>query len=151
MHLGTWRRLVSKRCWTSDWMPVDQDKWTGVPFGKHKQKQMSSENSGRKGGQEPGIHPRMRLDFPPGGFLRPDGSPAAASSARGASAWWSGPASGSAALFSVSQTEFSPSVVVGASAEWLVLWFIPLLRGADDSPHSTPVGFPPGGLFLRLA
>lgn len=34
--------------------------------------------------------------------------------------------------------------VAGASAEWLVVGFVPLLRGADGSPHSTPVGFPPG-------
>lgn len=33
--------------------------------------------------------------------------------------------------------------VMGASAEWLVLGFPPLLSGADGSPHSTPVGFPP--------
>lgn len=33
--------------------------------------------------------------------------------------------------------------VAGASAEWLTVWFPPRLRGADGSPHSTPVGFPP--------
>lgn len=97
-----------------------------------------------------GIQPRMRLDLPPGGFLRPDGSPAADSSAGGASSCGPGTASGSGALYSLSRIEFSPSVV-GASAELLVVEFPPLLRGADDSPHSTPVGFPPGGLFLRLA
>lgn len=44
--------------------------------------------------------PRMRLDFPPGGFLRPDGSPPAASSAGGASSGGSGTAAGSLTLFS---------------------------------------------------
>lgn len=34
--------------------------------------------------------------------------------------------------------------MAGASAVWLVVGFPPLLRGADGSPHSTPVGFPPG-------
>lgn len=34
--------------------------------------------------------------------------------------------------------------MAGVSAEWLALWFPPLLKGADGSPHSTPVGFPPG-------
>ena len=42
----------------------------------------------------------MRLDLPPGGFLRPDGSPAAESSAGGASSGCPGAASGSATLFS---------------------------------------------------
>lgn len=32
----------------------------------------------------------------------------------------------------------------GASAELFMAWFPPLLRGADDSPQRTPVGFPPG-------
>ena len=31
------------------------------------------------------------------------------------------------------------------SAEWLALWFSPLLNGAEDSPHRTPVGLPPVG------
>lgn len=44
--------------------------------------------------------PRTRLDFPPGGFLRPDGIPAADSSVGGASSCCPGTASGSAILFS---------------------------------------------------
>lgn len=44
--------------------------------------------------------PRMRLDFPPGGFLRPDGSPATTSSAGGASSGSSGTAAGWMMLFS---------------------------------------------------
>lgn len=36
---------------------------------------------GGAGGNVAETQPRMRLDFPPGGFLRPDGSPVAASSA----------------------------------------------------------------------
>lgn len=65
MHLGTWRRLVSNGCWTSDWMPVDQDKWTGVPFGKHKQKQMSSEKGGRKEGAGAWNSSQNEAGFPP--------------------------------------------------------------------------------------
>lgn len=34
--------------------------------------------------------------------------------------------------------------VAGASPLWLEVRFPPLLRGAEGSPHSTPVGFPPG-------
>lgn len=56
--------------------------------------------SGYKEGQVAVIHPRMRLDLPPGGFLRPDASPAADSSAGGASSCGPGTASGSGALFS---------------------------------------------------
>lgn len=61
---------------------------------------MSSEMSGGKEGQLVGIQPRMRLDLPPGGFRRPDGTPAAGSSAGGASSCCSGTGSGSATLFS---------------------------------------------------
>lgn len=41
--------------------------------------------AGCKGGEWAAIQPRMRLDLPPGGFLRPAGSPAADSSAGGVS------------------------------------------------------------------
>lgn len=34
--------------------------------------------------------------------------------------------------------------MVAPSAELFTPWFPPLLKGADGSPHSTPVGFPPG-------
>lgn len=44
------------------------------------EKKQRSEMSGYKG-QLAGIQPRMRLDLPPGGFLRPDGIPAGDSSA----------------------------------------------------------------------
>lgn len=54
--------------------------------------------SGGKKGQLTSIQPRIRLDLPPGGFLRPDGRPAIGSSAAETS---SGTASGSAALLSV--------------------------------------------------
>lgn len=50
-----------------------------------KTENMSSEMSGIMRGSGLEIHPRMRLDFPPGGFLRPDASPAVGSSAGGAS------------------------------------------------------------------
>lgn len=46
-----------------------------------------------------GVQPRMRLDLPPGGFLRPEGSPAAPACSApedgGASSLGSGPASAS--------------------------------------------------------
>lgn len=74
------------------------DKWTGGPYLRGKKK-MSSETCGGKEGLT-GIQPRMRLDLPPGGFLRPDGTPAAGSSAGGASSCGSGTASGSATQFS---------------------------------------------------
>ena len=61
---------------------------------------MSSETRGGKEGQLLGTQPRMRLDLPPGGFLRPDPNPAVGSSAAGASSWCSGAASGSAAKLS---------------------------------------------------
>lgn len=38
----------------------------------------------------------------------------------------------------------SSLTVTGVSAAWLRVGFPPLLRGADDSPQSTPEGFPPG-------
>lgn len=144
MHLGMWRRLVSVG------HQLGFLRYRQMGWGSKKKKRMSSEMSGCKEGQFAGIQPRMRLDLPPGGFLRPDGSPAADSSAGGTSSCCPGTASGSPTLFSVPHTEFSPSVA-GVSAEWLVVGFPPLLRGAEGSPHSTPVGFPPGGLFLRLA
>lgn len=144
MHLGMWRTLVS----VGHQIGFLRYRQMGSLFEEKKKKKQGM--SGCKEGQSAGIQPRMRLDLPPGGFLRPDGSPAAESSAGGASSCCPGTASGSATLFSISRTEFSPSVA-RASAEWLVVGFPPLLRGADGSPHSTPVGFPPGGLFLRLA
>lgn len=99
MHLGMWRRLVSVQ--TSDRIPAVQT--NGLEFlvrTKKKEKKMSSEMNGCKEGQLAGIQPRMRLDLPPGGFLRPDGTPAAGSSVGGASSRGSGTASGSAALLS---------------------------------------------------
>lgn len=86
MHLGMWRRTGV--CWTSE-DSCGTDKWAGeagaLVLKKRKEKkrkeQMSSETSGGKEGQLSGTQPRMRLDLPPGGFRRPDGRPAAPSSA----------------------------------------------------------------------
>lgn len=52
-----------------------------------------------KGDELAAVQPRMRLDLPPGGFLRPAGRPAAESSAGGASSGCPGTLSGST-LFS---------------------------------------------------
>lgn len=55
--------------------------------------------TGCKGGELAADQPRMRLDLPPGGFLRPPGRPGAESSAGGASSGCPGTLSGST-LFS---------------------------------------------------
>lgn len=55
--------------------------------------------TGCKGDELAAVQPRMRLDLPPGGFLRPAGTPAAESSAGGASSGCPGTLSGST-LFS---------------------------------------------------
>lgn len=66
---------------------------------KHvRDEQMSGKGTERMRGAE--TQPRTRLDFPPGGFLRPDGIPAADSSVGGASSCCPGAASGSGILFS---------------------------------------------------
>jgi len=44
----------------------------------------------------------------------------------------------------VLSVEMPNLTAAGASADWSTAWFPPLLRGADGSPQSTPVGFPPG-------
>ena len=48
-------------------------------------------------------------------------------------------------LHSQTATCVHDHTVLAGSAEWLALWFSPLLNGAEDSPHRTPVGLPPVG------
>lgn len=93
MHLGMWRILLS----------VEHQ--IGFLWYRRMARGSLKKKGVRDGwmnvrGQIAAIQPRMRLDFPPGGFLRPDGSPAPASSAWGASSGCPGTASGSLTLFS---------------------------------------------------
>lgn len=93
MHFGMWRILLSG------------EHQVGFLWYRQMAKGVleMNERTGSKGGGTGGVastQPRMRLDFPPGGFLRPDGSPAAASSVGGASSGGSGTAAGSLTLFS---------------------------------------------------
>lgn len=74
--------------------------------------------SGRKERQLAGIQPKMRLDLPPGGFLRPDGSPAAESSAEEASSGCPLTASGSAALLSERRQRGVTSGYIWEHQQW---------------------------------
>lgn len=123
MHFGMWRILLSVEhqigfLWHTDkWQRgslkkkgPEMSEWTGG----------GGDKRGRWERETAANQPRMRLDFPPGGFLRPDGIPAAASSVGGASSGGSWRATGSLKLFSNwGQTEGYYS---GTSDAW---WKLP--------------------------
>lgn len=93
MHLGLWRKLVSARH-----QRVTAVRQRGMLVWEKKRKFQRWE--GLREGSLGEFQPRMRLDLPPGGFLRPDAAPAAGSSVDGGSSSCSGPASLSALLLS---------------------------------------------------
>lgn len=122
----------------------------------------------KKKKKEKWSQPRMRLDFPPGGFLLPpeaalappDGAEDCDDSCCSCSSGSISPLSGQSSFgcswpFSsrLFQTMAAPELwmVVSSGSGFLGkrrgCWH--RLSGAEGSPHRVPVGDPVGGLFLR--